>query len=236
MTLSGLTLVSRVLGLVRDMMISHFLGVGARSDAWNAAFQLPNLFRRIFGEGAFNSAFIPMYSGKLEEGEDKAFEFGNKVVFLLALILAGFFVLFFIFIKPILWLMNWGFEPDKLEMTIGLARITLGYLFFVCLLAAFGAVLNSHRKFAAPAISYVFLNVVFILGLICVVPFVGSENADLVLSWSLLAAGVVQLLIVVVPAWKMGFKLKPHFPKIDVDMRHLGLLMVPGVISALYCR
>ncbi len=67
MTLSGLTLVSRVLGLVRDMMISHYIGVNSRSDAWNAAFQLPNLFRRIFGEGAFNSAFIPMYTGKLKK-------------------------------------------------------------------------------------------------------------------------------------------------------------------------
>ena len=177
MTLSGLTLVSRILGLARDMMISHYLGVGAKSDAWNAAFQLPNLFRRIFGEGAFNSAFIPMYSGKLEEGEDKAYQFGNKVVFLLALVLAGFFILFFIFLKQILWVMNWGFSPEKLEMTYQLSRITLAYLFFVCLLAAFGAVLNSHKKFAAPAISYVFLNVVFIIGLMCSIPFVGRDNA-----------------------------------------------------------
>ncbi len=232
MTLSGLTLVSRVLGLVRDMMISHYLGVGARSDAWNAAFQLPNLFRRIFGEGAFNSAFIPLYSGKLEDGKDNAFAYGNKVVFLLALILALLFVIFFIFLKPILWLCNLGFSEETLAATVQLSRITLAYLFFVCLLAAFGAILNSHKKFAAPAISYVFLNVVFLLGMSCVIPFVGAGKAEWVLSWSLLVAGVVQLLIVVVPAWKMGFKLKIHLPKIDSDMKKLGLLMVPGVISA----
>ncbi len=232
MTLSGLTLVSRVLGLVRDMMINHYLGVGARSDAWNAAFQLPNLFRRVFGEGAFNAAFIPLYSGKLEEGEDSAFGYGNRVVFLLALILAALFVIFFIFLKPILWMMNPGYPPETLAQTIGLSRVTLGYLFFVCLLAAFSAVLNSHKKFAAPAISYVFLNVVFILGLIIAIPFVGKENAQWVLSWSLLVAGVVQLFIVVVPAWKLGFKLKIHFPKIDSDMKRLGLLMIPGIITA----
>jgi len=232
MTLSGLTLVSRVLGLVRDMMISHYIGVNSRSDAWNAAFQLPNLFRRIFGEGAFNSAFIPMYTGKLKEGEEQAFEFGNKVVFILALILALLFVIFFIFLKQILWVINWGFEPEVLAETVALSQVTLGYLFFVCLLAAFSAVLNSHKKFAAPAISYVFLNVVFLLGMICVIPYVGRENTVWVLSWSLLFAGVVQLMIVVVPAWKLGFKLKLHRPKIDRDMRNLWILMVPGVLSA----
>ena len=125
MTLSGLTLVSRVLGLVRDMMISHYIGVNSRSDAWNAAFQLPNLFRRIFGEGAFNSAFIPMYTGKLKEGEEQAFEFGNKVVFMLALILALLFVIFFIFLKQILWVINWGFEPEVLAETVALSLMRL---------------------------------------------------------------------------------------------------------------
>jgi len=232
MTLSGLTLVSRVLGLVRDMMINHYLGVGSKSDAWNAAFQLPNLFRRVFGEGAFNAAFVPLYSGKLKNSEDEAFEYGNKVISMLAFILAGLFVFFFLFLPQILWLLNLGFSEETLGITIGLARITLGYLFFVCLLAAFSGILNSHKNFVAPAISYVFLNVVFLGGMACCIPFVGEDNAKWVLSWSLLAAGVVQLLIVVIPAWKMGFKIIPRKPKIDSDMKKLGLLMVPGIIGA----
>lgn len=232
MTLSGLTLVSRILGLVRDMMINRYLGVGSNSDAWNAAFQLPNLFRRVFGEGAFNSAFIPLYSGKLSQSEDAAFKYGNRVVFLLAIILAFLFAVFFVFLKPILWLCNLGFTEDTLMQAIGLARVTLGYLFFVCLLAAFSAILNSHKKFAAPAISYVFLNVVFILGMVCSIPFVGEENAVWVLAWSLLLAGVVQTLIVIIPARRLGFKLKIHIPKIDSDMKKLGILMIPGIISA----
>ncbi len=232
MTLSGLTLVSRVLGLVRDMMINHYLGVGSRSDAWNAAFQLPNLFRRVFGEGAFNAAFVPLYSGKLQESEEDAFAYGNKVISLLAFILAGLFILFFLFLPLILRLLNPGYSEGTLDMTIGLARITLGYLFFVCLLAAFSGILNSHKNFTAPAISYVFLNIVFLGGMASFIPFFGTENAKWVLSWSLLAAGVIQLLIVIVPAWKMGFSLKPRLPKIDADMKRLGLLMVPGVIGA----
>ncbi len=232
MTLSGLTLVSRVLGLVRDMMISHFLGVGSRSDEWNSAFQLPNLFRRVFGEGAFNAAFIPLYSGKLEGSEERAFNYGNRVVFLLALILAVLVVVLFVCLKPIMWLLNLGFSADKLEMTVSLSQVTLSYLFFVCLLAAFSAILNAHKKFAAPAISYIFLNVVFIMGLSCVMPFVERDSAVWVLSWSLLVAGVVQLLIVIIPAWKLGFKLTPHIPRIDSDMKKLWLLMIPGVISA----
>ena len=232
MTLSGLTLVSRVLGLVRDMMINHYLGVGGRSDAWNAAFQLPNLFRRVFGEGAFNAAFIPLYTGKLQKSEGDAFVYGNKVISMLACVLAGLFVIFFIFLPQILWLLNPGYSSEILGMTISLARITLGYLFFICLLAAFSGILNSHKNFTAPAISYVFLNVVFLGGMACVIPFVGKEKAEWVLSWCLLAAGVIQLLIVLVPVWKMGFSFKIRMPKIDSDMKKLGLLMVPGVIGA----
>jgi len=232
MTLSGLTLVSRVLGLVRDMMINHYLGVGSKSDAWNAAFQLPNLFRRVFGEGAFNAAFVPLYSGKLQKGEERAFEYGNKVISMLAFILAGLFIILFLFLPQILWLLNPGYSGETLDITIGLARITLGYLFFICLLAAFSGILNSHKNFAAPAISYVFLNVVFLAGMVCVIPFVGNDNAEWVLSWSLLVAGIVQLLIVIIPARRMGFSLKPRKPKLDADMKKLGLLMVPGVIGA----
>lgn len=230
MTVSGFTLFSRILGLVRDMVISHHLGVGARSDAWNSAFQFPNLFRRVFGEGAFNAAFIPLYSDKLEKGEEHAFEYGNRVVVMLAVILGVIFAVSFIFIRPIMWLFNLGYDYETLEMTIGLARITTGYLFFVCLLAALSGILNSHRKFAAPAMSYAFLNIVFLIGMFCVLPFTG--NPDKVLAWSLLASGVVQFLVVLIPAWKMGFKIKWVVPKLDKDMRKLGLLMIPGLISA----
>ena len=232
MTVSGFTLLSRILGLLRDMVIAHHLGgrsVGA--DAWNAAFQFPNFFRRVFGEGAFNAAFVPMYSGKLEGEESEAFRFANRVIILLAFILAGVFALCFFFIGPIMWFVNMGYDADTLELTISLARITTGYLFFVCLLAAFSGILNSHKKFAAPAMSYAFLNIIFLGALLGVMPFI-DVDAEYVLSWSLLVAGLVQFSIVFVSAWRMGFRFRPRLPKIDSDMKRLGLLMIPGLVSA----
>lgn len=230
MTVSGLTLLSRVLGLLRDVVINHHLGQGATSDAWNAAFQFPNLFRRVFGEGAFNAAFVPSYSSKLKEGEEQAFTYGSKVIVLLAMILAVLFLLCFIFVWPIMKLCNPGYAPETLELTVSLARITMGYLFFVCLLAGFSAILNSHRKFFAPAFSYAFLNIAFLGGLFVAVPIV--KNPVQVLVWSLLAAGVIQLAVVVIPAYRMGFRVNFKIPKLDDDIKKLGILMLPGLLSA----
>lgn len=233
MTVSGFTLLSRILGLVRDMVISHYLGVGKVSDAWNAAFQFPNLFRRVFGEGAFNAAFVPMYSGKLEEnGEKSAFDFGSRVLILLSLILAILFLICFIFIHPIIWSFNSGFAADQLELAVKLARVTTGYMFFICLLAALSSILNSHKKFGAPAFSYGFLNIALLVGLLIFVPI--TRNPEWVLAWSLLASGVLQLLVVVVPAWRMGFRIHWKLPNLrsDPDMKRLALLMLPGLMSA----
>lgn len=230
MTVSGLTLVSRVLGLLRDVVINHYLGVNAVSDAWNSAFQFPNLFRRVFGEGAFNAAFVPMYAGKLEDGKDEAFSFGSRTILLLSLILAGVFFFCMVFTWPIMWVFNAGYDSETLDLTVSLARVTMGYLFFVCLLSAFSAVLNSHKRFFAPAFSYAFLNVVFLVGLWGFVPL--YEKPEEVLSWSLLAAGVIQLMVVVIPAYRLGFKVKFERPKWTSDMKKLSLLMIPGLLSA----
>lgn len=230
MTVSGLTLLSRVLGLIRDVVINHYLGVNSVSDAWNSAFQFPNLFRRVFGEGAFNAAFVPMYAGKLEDGEEEAFSFGSRAILLLSIILAGVFFFCMIFTWPIMWLFNLGYDSETLELTVALARVTMGYLFFVCLLSAFSAILNSHKKFFAPAFSYTFLNIAFLVGLWAFVPIYG--NPEKVLVWSLLAAGVIQLMVVVIPAYQLGFKVKLEKPRWTSDMKKLWILMIPGLLSA----
>lgn len=231
MTVSGFTLLSRILGFVRDMLVGHYLGVGRVSDAWNAAFQFPNLFRRVFGEGAFNSAFVPMYSRiRAEEGDDSAFRFGNRVIVMLSLVLSVIFALCFFFIRPIIYAMNKGFEAETVDLAAGLAKITSGYMVFVCLVAAVSGILNSHKKFMAPAFSYAFLNMAFLVGLLTCVPRFGAPEE--VLSWSLLAAGVIQLVVVLIPALKLGLKLKAHIPKFDAEMKKLGLLMLPGLMSA----
>ncbi|MCB1062848.1 MAG: murein biosynthesis integral membrane protein MurJ [Verrucomicrobiae bacterium] len=230
-TISGLTLVSRILGMVRDMMVSHYLGTGAAADAWVAAFRFPNLFRRVFGEGAFNSAFVPMYSRRLEEqGDEGADRFGSKTLSLMFVILAGIFVLAFIFMGPITKVMAMGFDAERYALAVDLSRITVVYLVFVCLMAAFSGILNSRRSFAPPAIAYIMLNVVFIAGLTLVATRIG--HAEYVLSWCVAIAGVIQLGIVIVAARRNGAKLRPMKPRIDGDMKQLGLLMVPGLVSA----
>lgn len=231
MTVSGFTLLSRILGFVRDMLVGHYLGVGRVSDAWNAAFQFPNMFRRVFGEGAFNSAFVPMYSRiRAEEGDQSAFQFGNRVIVMLSLILSVIFALCFFMIRPIMYAMNRGFDTETIDLAASLAKITSGYMVFVCLVAAVSGILNSHKKFMAPALSYAFLNMTFLVGLLIFVPRFGAP--EVVLSWSLLAAGLIQVAVVLVPAMKLGLQLKAHVPKFDTDMKKLGLLMLPGLMSA----
>jgi putative peptidoglycan lipid II flippase len=231
LTVSGFTLLSRVLGLLREMLIANYLGAGAKSDVWVAAFRFPNMFRRILGEGAFNSAFVPLYSGKLAtEGAESAANFGSRVTILLSIILGAICVVSYIFMEGITRVLtDFKLEEDTLAAT-HFSKITVVYLFFICAVSAVSGILNSHKKFAAASFSYALLNVVFLVGILCVMPFVEDKTA--VLSWSLVAAGVLQLGIVVVALVRSEFQFKFVIPKIDSDMIRLYLLMGPGLISA----
>lgn len=231
-TVGGLTLVSRILGFARDKLIATHLGSGAMSDVWVAAFQLPNLFRRVFGEGAFNAAFIPMYSRRLEEGGDKEADFfARRTLSLMFMILMGCFILSFIFMEPIIRLTNIGFATDgRLEPAVAASRITVVYLVFICLVAGLSGILNSRKVFGAPAFAYVVLNVVFLIGLVVVVPRTGQPL--MVLSWSVVVAGVLQLAVVLISCLRRGVDLRPTLPRFDDDAKRLSLLMVPGLVSA----
>ncbi|MFC5051712.1 murein biosynthesis integral membrane protein MurJ [Rubritalea spongiae] len=231
MTVSGFTLLSRITGFVRDMLTAQFIGASALGDAWVAAFRFPNLFRRVLGEGAFNSAFVPLYSGKLaEEGKEEAFNFSGRIMVLLSLLLSVICVVSYIFMEPITRALTSGFAEDKLALAVELSRITVSYLFFICLVAAVSGVLNSHEKFAAPAFSYVSLNLVFLVGLCAVAPFV--EDPVYTLAWCLPIGGVIQLAIVLISAWRTGVRFKIQMPAFDRDTMKLALLMGPGLVSA----
>ncbi len=231
MTVSGFTLLSRILGLVREMLIAHFLGAGAKSDVWVAAFRFPNLFRRILGEGALNAAFVPLYSGKLEaEGVEAASNFGSRVTILLSMILALICVVCYFFMEGITRFLTSGFSEDKILEATYFSKITISYLFLICIVAAVSGILNSHKKFAAPSFAYAILNVVFLVGILGVMPFV--ENKTEVLAWSLVVGGVVQLGVVAIALMRSEFKFRLTVPKIDTDIKRLGLLMGPGLISA----
>lgn len=231
-TVGSLTLVSRLAGFVRDKLIAVYLGSGALGDVWIAAFQLPNLFRRIFGEGAFNAAFVPMYSRRIEEdGPEEADHLANKTLSLMFALLLVCAVLCFIFMEPIVRYTNIGFAADdRFVPAVRASRITIGYLIFVCLVAALSGVLNSRKVFAAPAFAYVALNIVFIASLFFIVP--RSQEPLIVLSWSVIVAGIVQLLIVLISCWRRGVHLRLSLPRIDDDIKKLGKLMGPGLASA----
>ena len=231
-TVGGFTLMSRILGFVRDKLIATYLGAGIMGDVWFTAFRLPNLFRRIFGEGAFNAAFVPMYSRRLEEeGDEVADNFARRTLSLMGLILTVLFVLAFIFMDPLIRATNIGYSQDeRLGLAVVASRITIVYMIFVCLMAAFSGVLNSRRSFAAPAFAYVVLNIVFLVGLFLFVP--KADDPIKVLSWCVVIAGVLQLAVVVFACIKIGVNIKPRLPVIDNDMKRLGILMGPGLVSA----
>ncbi|MEX2580349.1 MAG: murein biosynthesis integral membrane protein MurJ [Verrucomicrobiales bacterium] len=231
-TVSGFTLLSRLLGFVRDLLIARYIGAGALADVWVAAFRLPNLFRRVFGEGAFNAAFVPMYSRRLEEqGPQGADRFARRTIAVMFTILMTVFVLCFIFMEPLVKITNLGFEKGgRLDAAVPASRITIGYLVFICLVAALTGILNSRRVFAAPAFAYVVLNLVFLAVLLVVIPRTGDPLT--VLCWSVLVGGVLQLSVVVIACLRRKVDLRPRPPKLDSDMKRLGSLMAPGLVSA----
>lgn len=231
-TVGSLTLLSRIAGFVRDKLIAYHLGSGAMADVWVAAFQFPNLFRRVFGEGAFNAAFVPMYARRIEEqGNEGADRFARRTLSTMFVILMSCFVLSFVFMEPIVRVTNIGFASDgRLEAAVTASRITVVYLVFICLVAGLSGILNSRKVFGAPAVSYVALNLVFVVGLVLVVPRAGDPLG--VLCWSVVAAGVIQLAIVVASCLRRGIDLRPLFPRFDADMKQLAWLMAPGLISA----
>ena len=163
-TYSFFTLISRILGYVRDILIAIFLGTGLFADAFFVAFRLPNTFRRLFAEGTFNAAFIPSYAGALAEDKEKANHFARNVFNLLFIILLFFVLIAEIFMPQLIFLVAPGFykDPEKLKLAVDLSRITFPFLFFVCLASFFAAILNSYNKFAAAAAAPIILNVILI--------------------------------------------------------------------------
>ena len=154
LTVGGYTALSRVLGLVRDMLLAPVLGTGAVADAFFVAFRLPNLFRRLFAEGAFNAAFVPLFARHLEQGGDAAAKaFAEQALAVLLTTLLAFTAAFMAAMPWLMYVLAPGFaeDPAKFDLAIQLSRITFPYLLFVSLVALFSGVLNSLYRFAAAA-------------------------------------------------------------------------------------
>ncbi|MCP4395462.1 MAG: murein biosynthesis integral membrane protein MurJ [Alphaproteobacteria bacterium] len=237
-TVSSFTMISRVTGFVRDMVIANFLGAGLAADAFFVALKFPNLFRRFFAEGAFNAAFVPIYSGELESdkskkiGSEKAKKFSNEAFSILALILLVFVILFEIAMPWAIYMIAPGFadNSEKIALATELSQITFPFLLFISLVSLLSGVLNSVGKFAAAAATPVILNLCMILSLFLLTPFVGSHARALAFGVSI--AGVLQLLWLMAQAKRSG--VCPRFvkPKFSPNVKLLFKRVIPGIMGA----
>jgi putative peptidoglycan lipid II flippase len=230
--LGSATMLSRVMGMVRDMVVSRLFGAGLATDAFFAAFQIPNMLRRFFAEGALTAAFVPTFSSTLaRRGDEKARELANTCFTLLTIVMACITLAGILFSPAIVGLMFPGFkgEPGKLELAILLNRLMFPYLFFISLVALCMGILNTLRHFFTPAISTVFLNISMILAALCLRDF--FEAPITALAAGVLIGGCIQLIMQLPVLWRMGFPLKPNFNFSSPEIRSIALLMLPSVFG-----
>ena len=232
-TVGGYTMMSRVLGFVRDILIAAFMGAGPVADAFFVAFRLPNLFRRLFAEGAFNAAFVPLFAGRLEtDGLAAAKRFAGQALAALVAILLPLTVAAEIAMPWLVPALAPGFlgDPVRYGMAVEMTRLTFPYLMFMALTALLGAMLNSLHRFAAAAAAPIVLNVV----LIAAIAGLGGvlETPGHALSWGVAAAGVAQFLLLVVACRRNDALIELPVPRLTPDMRRLWALTAPGVMSA----
>jgi len=235
-TVGGATATSRVLGFVRDILIAAALGTGPVADAFFVAFRFPNLFRRLFAEGAFNSAFVPLFAKALEgDGEAEARRFGSEALSALLTALLVLTAVIEIAMPLAMFVLAPGFaaDPEKFDLTVVLTRIAFPYLAFVALVALYSGVLNARGRFAAAAFAPTLLNVVFIAAL-TIVFAAGYHNqpaAGHVLAWATLVGGAAQLALVMWAAARDGMALRLARPRLTARVRRLAGLAFPGVIA-----
>ena len=246
-TVSFFTLFSRVFGYIRDIFFAKYLGVGFLSDIFFTAFKLPNFFRNIFAEGAFNSSFIPIFSSELAKSDkkDNLMKFTRNIFSILLYSLLVFTLFAEIFMPQIIKLIAPGFVADaeKFSLSIVLSRITFPYLIFISLVSFFSAILNSHNKFAAVSICPIILNITFIIFAIFSGCF--KQNIAFVLSYAVCVGGVLQLLWLIFFTLKNKMLIYPVFPKIDGTTKQFfhnfknsfissGIMQLNSVIDSIF--
>jgi putative peptidoglycan lipid II flippase len=235
-TVGGATLSSRVLGFVRDILMAAALGTGPVADAFVVAFRFPNLFRRLFAEGAFNSAFVPLFARTLEgEGREDAKAFAQEAMAGLLTVLALVTAVAMIAMPVLMLILAPGFigDPEKFDLTVFLTRITFPYLTLVSILALISGVLNGLGRFAAAAFAPTLLNVVLIgvLWALLAVDLAGEAQAGMWLAIGVVIGGFAQLALVVGDLHRAGFLLKLVRPRWSERMKRLVSLGVPGIIA-----
>lgn len=232
-TIGGFTMISRVLGFVRDAFIASYLGAGPVADAFFVAFKFPNFSRRLFAEGALNAAFVPMFSRFLTgKGIQQATQMAEQVFAALFLTLFAFVLLVEICLPWLIYILAPGFHatPERLELALIFARITFPYILFISLTALMSGILNSLHRFAAASAAPILLNIAMIGGLLffrSLTPTVGHT-----LAWSVTVAGVFQFLWIRRSLRVAGIQLKWQMPKLTPAVKQLLRVMMPGALGA----
>jgi len=230
------TMASRVLGFVREALIAAVLGTGPVADAFYAAFRFPNLFRRLFAEGAFNAAFIPLFAKQLESGGTQAAQdFAQQVLSVLLVVLTALTALALIFMEPLaatVIAQGFGDMPGKLELTAGLGRIMFPYLAAMSLVAMLSAILNSYRRYFLAALSPVLLNVALIVALlIAVVVDAGTVAIGVMMAAGVTVSGILQLALLAYGVRRTGFRIQIGRPRLSPPVRRLLWLALPAAVT-----
>jgi putative peptidoglycan lipid II flippase len=233
-TISGNTVISRILGFLRDRLVYSVLGLSPMADAFSVSVKAPALFRRLFAEGAFNAAFVPTFSGVYaDKGAYDAKIFAEKAFTLLLFILLGLVVLVELFMPQFIGLVAGGFKskPETLQYAIEYTRITFPYILFISLTALLGAVLNSMDKFGAPAATQIIANVVVITYFVLFQDV--TDTPGHAAAWGSVMSGLIQLIwLHWICTRQSGLRIGLRWPTITPEMRQMFKLFIPGLIGS----
>ncbi len=232
LSVAGITLLSRAAGFLRDILLGAVLGAGLLADAFVVAQRLPNHFRAIFGEGAWNAAFVPTYSRVLQgEGLESARRFSGQIFVGLLLLQIVLLALALAFTPGLIDLLAPGFrsDPEKFDLAVTLTRITFPYLLFMTLVTLQSGALNAHGLFAAAAFTSVIMNVCMIAFLAIAFLF---PNAGAAASWGLTVSGVVQLAVTSFAAWRAGILERFAWPAMTANVKQFLAMLGPAVIGS----
>jgi putative peptidoglycan lipid II flippase len=232
LTVGGYTLLSRLTGFVRDIMLAAIIGAGPVADAFFVAFRLPNHFRAIFAEGAFNAAFIPSYARiRTQEGIAAAEHFGDRIFTLLVATQAVLLVLALVFTPQAIDLLAPGFsrDPQQFALAVSLTRITFPYLLLITLVTLWSGILNALHRFAAAAAAPILLNLAMMVTLALAAFFPGAGYAA---AWGVLISGALQALLVGGDAWRNGVMTTFRALRFDTDVRRFFKALIPATIGS----
>lgn len=236
-TFGGWTLVSRLTGFLRDVVLANYLGAGAVSDAFFVAFKLPNLFRSLFAEGAFTSAFVPIFSQKLVgDGKEKAIRFAAQAITVLAFFVGLFVLVMEVLMPAVVMLLAPGFAEDsgKIELAVFLSRITFPFLLLISIVSFQSGILNSLGKFAAPAAAPVILNLTMIASVFVLMPFLATPAYRIALG--IPVAGLLEVLWLhfFLKRQDVFIRLQPNVVQLihSEEIKTLFKRIAPGVFGA----